>query len=43
MADGLRVKSPAPMLGQHTDQILSSLLALGEDEIQQLRGSGVLD
>ncbi len=37
------VKSPAPMLGQHTDQILSSLLALGEDEIQQLRGSGVLD
>jgi len=36
------VMSPAPTLGQHTDQILSSLLGLGADEIGRLRQSGVL-
>lgn len=36
------VMSPAPTLGQHTDQILSSLLGMDADEIERLRQSGVL-
>ena len=36
------VRTPAPTLGQHTDQILSSLLSLTEDEIEALREAGVL-
>jgi len=36
------VRTPAPMLGQHTDEILSSLLRLSTSEIQVLRDEGVL-
>ncbi|MDP6863708.1 MAG: CoA transferase, partial [Acidimicrobiales bacterium] len=36
------VRSPAPMLGEHTDQVLSSLLGFSDDEIQDLRDRSVL-
>ena len=36
------VRTPAPMLGEHTDEVLRDLLALGADEIAALRGAGVL-
>lgn len=41
-AGGNGVRTPAPMLGQHTDEILSSLLQLSPPEIQDLRDKGVL-
>ena len=41
-AGGNGVRTPAPMLGQHTDEILSSLLQLSAPEIQDLRDKGVL-
>ncbi len=41
-AGGNGVRTPAPMLGQHTDEILSSLLQLSLPEIQDLRDKGVL-
>ena len=34
--------SPAPLLGQDTDGVLSSLLGLDESEIQRLRATGVI-
>jgi len=36
------VRTPAPMIGQHTDEILASLLQLSPTEIQDLRDNGVL-
>ena len=39
---GNGVRTPAPMLGQHTEEILSSLLQLSPTEIQDLRDNGVL-
>ena len=39
---GNGVRTPAPMLGQHTEEILSSLLQLSPAEIQDLRDNGVL-
>ena len=36
------VRTPAPMLGEHTDEVLRDLLGLGADEIAALRGAGVL-
>jgi benzylsuccinate CoA-transferase BbsF subunit len=36
------LRSPAPLLGQHTDEILSSVLGLERDEIDSLRAAGVL-
>jgi crotonobetainyl-CoA:carnitine CoA-transferase CaiB-like acyl-CoA transferase len=39
-AGGLR--SPAPLLGEHTDEVLSSVLHLAADEIAELRAAGVL-
>ncbi|MBT9176309.1 MAG: Acetyl-CoA:oxalate CoA-transferase [Firmicutes bacterium] len=41
-APDLVVRQPAPMLGQHTEEVLSRLLALSMDEIQGLRGKGAL-
>lgn len=38
-----RVRRPAPNLGEHTDDILSDLLELGSDEIDELRTEGVLE
>jgi crotonobetainyl-CoA:carnitine CoA-transferase CaiB-like acyl-CoA transferase len=36
------VRTPAPMLGEHTDEVLRDLLGLGPEEIAALRGAGVL-
>jgi formyl-CoA transferase/CoA:oxalate CoA-transferase len=36
------VRSPAPLLGQHTDAVLADRLGLGRDELERLRSRGVL-
>lgn len=36
------VKSPAPLLGEHTDEVLSSLLGLSSEEISALRREGAI-
>jgi crotonobetainyl-CoA:carnitine CoA-transferase CaiB-like acyl-CoA transferase len=36
------LRSPAPLLGQHTDEVLSSVLGLTTAEIATLRADGVL-
>ena len=36
------VRTPAPMLGEHTDEVLRDLLGLGKDEIADLRHAGAL-
>jgi crotonobetainyl-CoA:carnitine CoA-transferase CaiB-like acyl-CoA transferase len=38
----LEFKSPPPTLGQHTDQILRSMLGMSASEISDLRAQGVL-
>jgi crotonobetainyl-CoA:carnitine CoA-transferase CaiB-like acyl-CoA transferase len=42
--DGLDLspRRPAPMFGQHTDEVLHDLLGLDEDELADLRGRGVI-
>ncbi|MDE0178018.1 MAG: CoA transferase [Gammaproteobacteria bacterium] len=37
-----RLRSPAPCLGQHNDDVLRDCLGMGADEIERLRGLGVL-
>ncbi|MDB5932313.1 MAG: CoA-transferase [Polaromonas sp.] len=37
-----QIRSPAPLLGQHTDEILKSLLALTDKEVQDLRLTNVI-
>jgi crotonobetainyl-CoA:carnitine CoA-transferase CaiB-like acyl-CoA transferase len=37
-----KVEGPPPLLGQHTDEILTSLLGYDKDEIQGLRNSKVI-
>ncbi|MDE0661976.1 MAG: CoA transferase [Gammaproteobacteria bacterium] len=37
-----RLRSPAPCLGQHNDEVLRDCLGMGADEIGRLRGIGVL-
>lgn len=34
--------SPAPLLGQHTDTVLSELLGYGKDDIERLRNAGAI-
>jgi crotonobetainyl-CoA:carnitine CoA-transferase CaiB-like acyl-CoA transferase len=34
--------TPAPRLGQHTDDVLRSLLSLGDDELAALRAEGAI-
>ncbi|MFT5711567.1 MAG: CoA:oxalate CoA-transferase [Halioglobus sp.] len=34
--------SPAPLLGQHTDAVLSELLGYGEEDIKRLRNEGAI-
>lgn len=36
------IQGPAPFLGQHTDEVLISLLGHSKDEVAQLRGAGVV-
>ncbi|MCJ1344326.1 hypothetical protein MMC31_002529 [Peltigera leucophlebia] len=36
------IRTPPPMLGQHTDEVLRDILELSEDEIEQLRRDGVV-
>ena len=36
------VRTPAPQLGAHTDEVLQGLLGMDEEEIAQLRTAGVL-
>ena len=36
------VRTPAPMIGEHTDEVLRDLLGLGADKIADLRAAGVL-
>ena len=37
------IRSPAPLLGQHTEQVLRERLGLGEQEIARLRTIGVIN
>jgi len=37
-----KVKSPAPLIGQHTDEVLSSVLGYSTAEIAELREAGAL-
>ena len=37
------IRSPAPLLGQHTEQVLRERLGLGEEEIARLRRTGVIN
>ena len=37
------IRSPAPLLGQHTEQVLRERLGLGEVEIARLRRTGVIN
>jgi len=37
-----RVRSPAPVLGQHTLEALKSLLGLSVDELERLAGNGIV-
>ncbi|MCA9853602.1 MAG: hypothetical protein KC482_08395, partial [Dehalococcoidia bacterium] len=32
---------PAPLLGQHTEEVLSEVLGLGKEELARLRDTGV--
>src|SRR6266403_2920999 len=36
------VRTPSPMLGEHTDDVLRGLLELGTDEVAKLRAAGVI-
>ncbi len=37
-----RVRGPGPLLGEHTDEVLSSLLGCNAEEIRTLRAAGVI-
>ena len=37
------VRTPAPLLGEHTEQVLRQRLALGSEEIARLRAQGVIN
>ena len=36
------IRSPPPLLGQHTDEILRDVVGMGDEEIQKLRGEGIV-
>ena len=38
----IELSAPAPLLGQHTEEILRGMLGLAADEIEALRGAGVI-
>ena len=37
-----RVGGPGPLLGEHTDEVLSELLGSDEEELRALREEGVI-
>ena len=37
-----RIRTPPPLLGQHTDEVLRELLGLKDDEIAKLRKDGIV-
>lgn len=37
-----RVQGPAPLLGEHTDEVLRGWLGFGDDKIRSLRGKGIV-
>jgi crotonobetainyl-CoA:carnitine CoA-transferase CaiB-like acyl-CoA transferase len=39
---GPSISTPAPMLGEHTDEILSSILKLNNDEIKKLKDNNII-
>jgi crotonobetainyl-CoA:carnitine CoA-transferase CaiB-like acyl-CoA transferase len=38
-----KICSPAPLMGQHTDEVLREALGLSDQEIEKLKAEGVLD
>jgi len=36
------IRTPPPLLGQHTDEVLGELVGLSEEEIGRLREEGVV-
>lgn len=36
------IRTPPPLLGQHTDEILKDLVKLDDDEIESLKREGVV-
>jgi CoA:oxalate CoA-transferase len=36
------IKTPAPLLGEHTEEVLTTLLGLKKEEIKKLREDGVI-
>ena len=38
-----RLDQPAPLLGQHTEQVLREIIGLPEDEYRSLKEDGVLE
>ena len=41
-ATPVEIQTPAPLLGQHTDEVLGELLGLPVQELEELRGAGVI-
>jgi crotonobetainyl-CoA:carnitine CoA-transferase CaiB-like acyl-CoA transferase len=37
------VKAAAPMLGQHTDELMTGLLGFSKAEVEKMRADGALD
>jgi crotonobetainyl-CoA:carnitine CoA-transferase CaiB-like acyl-CoA transferase len=40
--DGTEIRSAPPLLGEHTDEILTDLLGYSVDDVAQLRADGVV-
>jgi crotonobetainyl-CoA:carnitine CoA-transferase CaiB-like acyl-CoA transferase len=38
-----KVRGPAPLMGQHNDEVLTGLLGYSTDEVAQMRSRGALD
>ncbi|MBI2159449.1 MAG: CoA transferase, partial [Candidatus Rokubacteria bacterium] len=36
------IRTPAPLLGQHTDEVLRDCLGLDDEEIERLRQAGAI-